>query len=220
MRRKKFVRRLVSKWSSYIQNDLSTDIAISLLKRATRLVKKAAIAFRDPKFPTPQLLSIPELACLQKYDSTIVPLHDEDSISECTSRRVLKGATELSVAFGKFLRPGFTGHTDMKNESHQFQSRDAGYRLDPAREKEASNSTAVLRPLQTLVENMAAPTRVLERSGEGGQRRVYSDRKLKSNCTIANSMRSLSNAQNTYPVFDAVGKDAANTMPKTQQKGV
>ncbi len=54
------MRRLVSKWSSYIQNDLSTDIAISLLKRATRLVKKAAIAFRDPKFPTSQLLSIPE----------------------------------------------------------------------------------------------------------------------------------------------------------------
>ncbi len=213
-------RELASKWRPYIQQDLRCDKAASYLKRASHLLDKANIELRGSKLPPSHLVSASELSYLIASESTAASEREEGTISEAASLRLLAAASKVSSSFGKILRSGFEGHTDLKHELHQLQSRDPAYRCNPANEKKTAVSTRILKPVQDMVVNMAAPVYALEGGGEGVQRRAFTDREEKSHCMMANSMRYLSNPQNNYPVFDSVGADVANALPKSQQNRI
>jgi len=190
------------------------------MTRASRLLDKAHLKIGSSKFPASHLVSPAELSYWDASDSADLIQRDEGAFSEAASIRLLSAASKLSSSLGKILRSGFQSHADIKHEIYQLQSRDPDFRCDPAREKKAAVTTRILKPVQDLVSNMAAPQYALQGEGEGVQRRAFTDREDKSHCIMGNSMRYLSNPQNTYPVFNSVGADVANTLPKSQQNRI
>jgi hypothetical protein len=210
-------RRLLRKHWDYIRGDFQVEMMMLGLSKAKEAAKTAACYGQSLRFPSAALLGSTELEALDAYDSPLREKFDDGALGLSQSLEVLKRMEDLAEEFGGILRAGFGDHTSLSRRLEQERVSDK----DPLRSqvsasthKIAASETPLLKPLQKLMFNMAAPSAAM---GTESNTPAFTARKLKIDCQTANNMRMMTHPRNQWPIVSSVGTSLAAVLSRSQQ---